>query len=116
MSGVSGSRGLDLVGFYLTSNHVGFTALDIDRPRIPEVDDEKLGVDLLWPRAPRILEDPPGSIEDLIFWPDTQHWALTNLGSGDLQRRSRAREDRSRSVGDGSWSGESLVGCKARSA
>ena len=56
----------------------------------------------LWPRAPRILEDPPGSIEDLIFGPDTRHWALTNLSlGGDLQRSSRAREDRSRSVEDG---------------
>ena len=57
-------------GFYLTSNHVGFTALDIDRHRIPEVVEENRVRICLWPMAPRILEDPPGSIEDLIFGPD----------------------------------------------
>ena len=42
-----GYQGSGSGGFYLTSNHVGFTALDVDCPRIPEVDDGKSGADLL---------------------------------------------------------------------
>ena len=53
---------------------MGVAALDMDRSRVP------------------VFEDPPGRIQDLIIGQGTRNWALTNLGSGELQRRSEEWE------------------------